>query len=121
MIVLAKRATDRIVGQTNQALIGTLDIAVERNTFGRQMESFEADLTLDLPEATNFHGVFIRAPSVKFVGEGVKVLARLGEDVVAVQQGNTICTAFQPELSGSTAVHEYLLSLLMNRNSNTYS
>lgn len=111
MITLAKRVRDRVVGETSQTLIGTMDITVERNSFGRQRESFEADLELDMPGAGKFHGVFIRAPSVKSFGQGVKELARLGDAVVAVQQGNMIGTAFHPELSGSTILHEHLVRL----------
>ncbi len=111
MIMLARKAQDRVVGETNQTLIGTLDITVERNSFGRQAESFEADLDLNLQGGGNFHGVFIRSPSVKSLGEGVKELARLDNNIVAVQQGKIIGTAFHPELSGSTLVHEYLIEL----------
>ena len=111
MILLAKRAQDRVVGETNQTLIGALDIEVERNSFGRQSESFEAELRLQLPKASSFHGVFIRAPSVRSMGEGVRELARLGDSVVAVQQGRIIGTAFHPELSGSTLLHEHLIEL----------
>ena len=64
-----------------------------------------------MPGASKFHGVFIRAPSVKTIGQGVKELARLGDAVVAVQQGNMIGTAFHPELSGSTVFHEHLIRL----------
>ena len=112
MIMLAKKVSDRVVGETSQTLIGTMDITVERNSFGRQRESFEADLKLDIPGAGRFRGVFIRAPSVKSLGHGVKELARLGDAVVAVQQGNTIGTAFHPELSGSTVLHEQLIRLV---------
>lgn len=112
MIMLAKKAQDRVVGETNQTLIGALDITVERNSFGRQGESFEADLKLNLPGSSgSFHGVFIRAPSVKSLGEGVKELARLDNNIVAVQQGKIIGTSFHPELSGSTLLHEYLIGL----------
>ena len=114
MIMLAKKCFDRVVGETNQLLIGTLDIAVERNSFGRQRESFETQFDLDMVGGKNFHGVFIRAPSVKSVGDGVRVLATLEDSImVAVQQGSTIATAFHPELSGSTLLHEYLISLAM--------
>jgi len=119
MIILAKKSQDRVVGETGQTLIGTLDITVERNSFGRQRESFEAELQLNLPAAgaRNFHGVFIRSPSIKSMGEGVIELARLGDSVVAVQQGNVIGTAFHPELSGSTLLHECLVSLIAGQNS----
>lgn len=119
MIMLAKKAEDRRVGETEQALIGTLDIAVERNSFGRQRESFEADLDLRLQKMGNFHAVFIRAPTVKSVGKGVKELARLDDTVVAVQQGNVIGTAFHPELSGDGLFHEYLIGLAADRKQRT--
>ena len=112
MIMLAKKAQDRVVANKNQPLIGALDITVERNSFGRQRESFEVDLDLDIRGAKNFHGVFIRAPSVISMGPGVRELARLGDKTVAVQEGNIIATAFHPELSGSTLLHEYLLGLV---------
>ncbi len=111
MIVLARKAPDRVVGETNQIVLGALDISVERNSFGRQRESFEAELRLELPGGERFRGVFIRAPAVKSMGPGVKELARLGEKVVAVQQGRIVGTAFHPELSESTLVHEYLIKL----------
>ncbi len=111
MILLSKRTEDRVVGETKQALVGTLDIAVERNSFGRQRESFEASLDLDIPGGKGFPGVFIRAPTVKSIGQGVKELARLDGTVVAVQQGNVIGTSFHPELSSSTLVHEHLIGL----------
>jgi len=109
MITLAKRVFDRVVGETNQSLIGTLDITVERNSFGRQRESFETDVKGNLPAGGNFRGVFIRAPSVKSLGERVTVLATVGGTVVAVQQAGMVGTAFHPELSGSTLFHEHLI------------
>ena len=75
------------------------------------MESFEKELDLNLPRGNDFHCVFIRAPSVKSVGEGVEKLATLDDSIVAVRQGRMIGTAFHPELSGSTVLHEYLISL----------
>jgi 5'-phosphate synthase pdxT subunit len=111
MIMLSKKAEDRAVGETNQPLMGALDIAVERNAFGRQRESFEADIDLNLPNASNFHAVFIRAPAVKSIGRGVKELGRLDDAIVAVQQGNVIGTSFHPELSGNALFHEHLIRL----------
>ncbi len=111
MILLAKKAQDRVVGETRQASIGALDVVVERNSFGRQRESFETQLSVALPGGERFPGVFIRAPTVKSVGPGVKELARLGGAVVAVQQGNVFGTAFHPELSGNTLFYEHLLGL----------
>lgn len=116
MIMLANKAEDKTVGDMKQTLIAVLDISVERNSFGRQRESFEAELDLRLPRAGKFHGVFIRAPSVKSMGEGVKELGRLDDAIVAVQQGNVVGTSFHPELSGSTLFHEHLISLATGAN-----
>jgi pyridoxal 5'-phosphate synthase pdxT subunit len=111
MIMLARKAYDRVVQETNQSLIGALDVVVERNSFGRQKESFEAKIDLDIPGGKGFSAVFIRAPTIKLTGAGVRELGRFEESVVAVQQGNVIATAFHPELSGSPLVHQYLVSL----------
>ena len=99
MIVMAKKAYDSVVGEMNQQLLGVLDIVVERNSFGRQNESFEANLSIDGLDGEDFRGVFIRAPSVTKVGTNVKILGRFAEKVVAIQQGNIIGTSFHPELS----------------------
>lgn len=113
MIVLAKRAYDRVVGETRQQLLNLLDVTVERNAFGRQIDSFEADLSIRVIGDKPFKGVFIRAPVVKSVGSNVDVLARLDDNnrIVAVQQGNMIGTSFHPELSGDTRLHEYFIRL----------
>lgn len=113
MIVMAKKAYDSVVGEMNQQLLGVLDIVVERNSFGRQNESFEANLPIDGLEGEDFRGVFIRAPSVTKVGTNVKILGRFAEKVVAVQQGNIIGTSFHPELSGDLRFHKLLVALIM--------
>jgi 5'-phosphate synthase pdxT subunit len=113
MIVMAKKAYDSVVGEMNQQLLGVLDIVVERNSFGRQNESFEANLPIDGLEGEDFRGVFIRAPSVTKVGTNVKILGRFAEKVVAVQQGNIIGTSFHPELSGDLRFHKLLVGLIM--------
>ncbi len=71
MILLSKTATDRVVGKTDQPLLDILDIKLERNSFGRQRESFEADVSMDSIDVPKFHGVFIRAPTVSDVGSGI--------------------------------------------------
>jgi 5'-phosphate synthase pdxT subunit len=109
MIVLAKKAYDMAVGEINQHLLNVFDIVVERNSFGRQHESFETDLAIDGLGADPFKGVFIRAPSVKSVGRQVRVLGRLAEKIIAVQQGSLIGTSFHPELSGDTRFHVRLI------------
>lgn len=113
MIVMAKKAYDSVVGEMNQQLLGVLDVVVERNSFGRQNESFEANLPIDGLDGEDFRGVFIRAPSVTKVGTNVKILGRFAEKVVAVQQGNIIGTSFHPELSGDLRFHKRLVALIM--------
>jgi pyridoxal 5'-phosphate synthase pdxT subunit len=113
MILLA----DRIEGAASgQETIGGLDVTVRRNAFGRQVDSFEADVefeTLDRP----FHAVFIRAPWVEKVGDGVDVLARVAsgaaaDRIVAVRQGHLLATSFHPEISADDRVHRYFVDLV---------
>jgi len=112
MITLATRAYDRFVGETSQPLLGVMDMVVERNSFGRQRESFEADLAIPALGERSFKGVFIRSPAVREVGQGVGVLSKYNGTIIAVQQQNMIATAFHPELSGETRFHEFFLQLL---------
>jgi 5'-phosphate synthase pdxT subunit len=121
MIMLSKRAYDRIVGDTKQKLIGNLDIVTERNAFGRQNESFEADLSLGMLGKEAFKGVFIRAPAVSEVGKDVEVIGKLNNRIVAVKQKNIIGTAFHPELSGDSRIHKHLINMVLefkNKNKN---
>ena len=113
MIMLSKRAYDRVVGDTKQKLIGNLDIVIERNAFGRQNESFEADLAIGMLGKEAFKGVFIRAPAVSEVGKDVEVIAKLNNKVVAVRQKNIIGTAFHPELSGDSRMHKQLVKMAL--------
>jgi 5'-phosphate synthase pdxT subunit len=117
MILMAKEVVD---GASGQPLLGLMDIAVRRNAFGRQVDSFEADL--DVPalgepsfgraQGRPFHAVFIRAPLIERVGKGVEVLARLeNETVVAVRQRNLLATAFHPELTDDDRFHRYFLDV----------
>jgi 5'-phosphate synthase pdxT subunit len=109
MIFIAKDVVD---GKPDQPLLALMDVTVRRNAFGRQVDSFEADL--DVPALGNepFHAVFIRAPFIERVGEEVKVLARLDDGtVVAVRQGNLLATAFHPELTEDDRFHRYFLNL----------
>ncbi len=101
--------------------LGLMDIAVERNAFGWQVESFEADLVIpaldrvgsEEEKGKRFHAIFIRAPSIKRVGEGVEVLAALDEGIiVAARQGNLLATAFHPELTEDTRFHRYFLNMV---------
>lgn len=110
MILLADRLTNPIAGQET---FGGLDILVERNAFGSQVDSFETDLEVSGFEGEPVHATFIRAPLVVDVGHRATVLARLPDGgVVAVEQGALIATAFHPEVSGETRFHERFLDLV---------
>jgi pyridoxal 5'-phosphate synthase pdxT subunit len=89
--------------------LGVLDIRAERNAFGRQLRSFEADLDFEGVSGGPIHAVFIRAPWVADHGAGVEVLASVDGHPVAVRQGDVLAVAFHPELSGETRLHELLL------------
>ena len=101
-----------------QPLLGLMDIKVARNAFGRQVDSFEADLdVLELKQATGtdeaFHAVFIRAPIIESVSGDAKILASLPDGrIVAAQQANLLATSFHPELTGDNRFHKYFLSLV---------
>jgi len=112
MIMLSNTANDKIVGKTDQPLLDILDIKLERNSFGRQKQSFESDISMDSINIPKFNGVFIRAPSVSDVGSDVEVLSKFNERIVAVKKGNVIGTAFHPELTEDTALHKYFINLV---------
>src|ERR1043165_2866540 len=101
----------------DQPLLGLMDIKVQRNAFGRQIDSFETDLDIpELKQATgtedDYHAVFIRAPIIESVGGDAKVLASVSDGrIVAAQQGHLLATSFHPELTKDTRFHEYFLSL----------
>lgn len=114
MILLASEILD--AGEPGrQALpLGAIDMTVRRNAFGRQVDSFEADVDfrgLDGPA----HAVFIRAPWVERVGAGVEVLARAGDHIVAVRQGAALATAFHPEVTGDRRVHKLFVDIVTGR------
>ena len=112
MIILSKTASDRVVGKTDQPLLNILDIALERNSFGRQKESFEANVSMDSINISKFNGVFIRAPSISDVGSDVEILSKFNEKIIAVKKGNVIGTSFHPELTQDTSLHKYFVSLV---------
>jgi 5'-phosphate synthase pdxT subunit len=90
--------------------LGLMDMAVDRNVFGRQKESFEADITIEGLHGGAFHAVFIRAPLVTAIGREVKVLSRIPRGIVAVECGRYMACAFHPELGGDTRLHERFLT-----------
>ena len=108
MIVIADRLTDR-----RPEPLRLMDIEVSRNAFGRQVDSFEKDLPIEQIEGPPFRAVFIRAPVVNSMGDGVKVLATLDDGrPVAVRQGHILATAFHPELTEDSRVHELFLKIV---------
>jgi 5'-phosphate synthase pdxT subunit len=108
MILLAERVADG-----DEPVFGLLDIEVRRNGYGRQLDSFEADLDVPTVGDEPLHGVFIRAPLVTDVGPRAEVLARDPDgQPVAVRQGRVLATAFHPELTGDRRLHRLLVEMI---------
>jgi 5'-phosphate synthase pdxT subunit len=108
MILLADRIADG-----DEPVLRLLDITVERNAYGRQLDSFEADVAIPSLGEEPLHGIFIRAPVVSEVGAEVEVLARDSDGrPVAVRQGRVLATAFHPELTGDRRLHRLMLELI---------
>ncbi len=106
MILLGREILD---GRPDQRCFGALGIAVQRNAFGRQVDSFEADLAVDGVDGPPVHAVFIRAPVVEHVDDGVDVLASVGDRPVLVRQGNVMAAAFHPELGDDARLHQLFI------------
>jgi pyridoxal 5'-phosphate synthase pdxT subunit len=107
MILVAREITDG-----DEPVFPLLDVSVKRNAFGRQLDSFEADLQVPVLGDLPVHGVFIRAPIIERVGPDVDVLATLDDGrVVAVRQRNVLATAFHPELAGEMRFHRLLTTM----------
>lgn len=104
MILLAKG-----IAGSNQPRLGLMDITVERNAFGRQVESFEADLDIPVLGKEPFRAVFIRAPYILSVESSVEVLTSFGGKIIFARQGRFLAAAFHPELTGDLRVHHYFL------------
>lgn len=111
LIMLSNTVHDRVLGKTDQPLLELLDVTLERNSFGRQRESFEASISMEAIGIPRFNGVFIRAPSISAAGPGIEILARLGKSIVAVKKDHIIGTAFHPELTTDLSLHKYLISM----------
>jgi 5'-phosphate synthase pdxT subunit len=130
MILLANKVSDVDVEP-----LGVMDIAVRRNAFGRQRESFETELVIPVLGGKPFPGVFIRAPLVEQANSGVEVLARLADDtgcltrsrvnlsdsIVAVRQGKLLASAFHPELTDDLRFHRYFLDIMAEGADKAYS
>ena len=113
MILLADRIEDGVAGQQT---IGGMDVTVRRNAFGRQVESFEADIGIDGIAGGPFHAVFIRAPWVESVGPQAAAIGRVLDHaagrIVAVRQQHLLATSFHPELTGDRRVHAYFVEMV---------
>ncbi len=108
MIMMAKEITEE-----DPVPLGLMDIGVLRNAFGRQVDSFEQDLTINQLDQAPFHGVFIRAPAIIRIGQEVDIMASLPDgQPVAVCQHKLMATAFHPELTGDNRLHRYFLDLI---------
>ncbi|MGB6513482.1 MAG: pyridoxal 5'-phosphate synthase glutaminase subunit PdxT [Mycobacterium sp.] len=114
MILLASEILDAGAGGREALPLSGIDMTVRRNAFGRQVDSFEGDIEftgLDDP----VHAVFIRAPWVERVGDGVQVLARAADHAVAVRQGRVLATAFHPEMTGDRRIHRLFVDIVNGR------
>ena len=111
MVLLSNNANDKVVGKIDQPLLNILDIKLERNSFGRQRQSFESNISLDSIGISKFNGVFIRAPSISDVGSDVEVLSKFNEKIIAVKKNNVIGVAFHPELTSDISLHKYFVNL----------
>jgi len=112
MILLAKNSKDRVLGATEQPLLDALDVEIERNSFGRQKDSFEAEISLEPIDIPSFQGVFIRAPAVLRTGSGVETLGKFNEKIIAVKQGNILATSFHPELTRDVSLHKQFVKMV---------
>ena len=114
MIMLADRVVDGIEGQET---FGGIDMLVRRNAFGRQVDSFESDITLTGLGGPEFRAVFIRAPWVEQTGDGVEIIATESHTgrIVAVRQGPALATAFHPELTPDLRIHELFVDMVRER------
>jgi pyridoxal 5'-phosphate synthase pdxT subunit len=121
MIMLSKRAYDRVVGKTKQQLLGNLDVVIERNAFGRQNDSFETDLYIPILGRDAYKGVFIRAPVITETGNGVNTIAKFNNKIIAVNHKNIIATAFHPELSGDDRLHRHFIKSVLDFKQNQNS
>jgi len=112
MICLAKTAVNP--DSSAMETLALMDITVRRNAFGRQVDSFEAELQISGLQGGPFHGVFIRAPYIEKAGIGVQALSALPDgEIVAARQGNLLATSFHPELSGDPRIHRYFTDMAL--------
>jgi pyridoxal 5'-phosphate synthase pdxT subunit len=112
MILMARHVSGNVMPS-----LSLMDIAVKRNAFGRQVDSFETDLAIAALGEKPFHAVFIRAPLIESVEKSVDILARLKDGtIVAAKQGKMLASAFHPELTEDTRFHQYFLDIISGKN-----
>lgn len=107
VVLMAKKIKD-----SEQVRLSLMDIEVERNVFGRQKFSFEEVIKIEKLGINNYRGIFIRSPIIKEVGEKVEVLAKLGDKIVFVKEGNRVACSFHPELTDDIRIHQYFLNIV---------
>jgi len=127
LILLASRITGSLENESDNKnisklvkppLLGLMDIEVRRNAFGRQSESFEADLDISGIDGDPFRAVFIRAPWIESVGSKVKVMAEFDGKVVMAREGKLLVTAFHPELTNDPRIHAYFINMITQKKEN---
>ncbi|RNJ75250.1 MAG: pyridoxal 5'-phosphate synthase glutaminase subunit PdxT [Nitrosopumilus sp. B06] len=111
LVLLSGAVSDKVTGMTQQPLLQALDVTLERNSFGRQIYSFEKEISLDAIGIPRFNGVFIRAPTIS-EAKNTEILSRIDQNITAVKKDKIIATAFHPELAGDTSVHKYFIGLI---------
>ena len=109
MVMLSKHVED---GMSGQPLLDLMNVVTVRNAFGRQVESFEADLEIDGLGDEPFHCIFIRAPFITKVLNSTKILSTFNDKIVAVKEGNMLATSFHPELTEDTRLHKYFINIV---------
>lgn len=114
-ILLASEATHHDGSPTTQPLLGAMDITVRRNAFGRQVDSFEADVPIRGIAGPPMKAVFIRAPAVERVGPHVEVLGTVGDTIVVCRQGRLLASSFHPELTDDPRLHELFVEMVNPR------
>ena len=113
LILLSKNASDRIVGSMGQPLLDMIDVTVERNSFVATAKShLRQKLAWGPWESLSSIGVFIRAPSISQLGEGVEVISKFNDKVIVVKKGNILGTAFHPELTKDVSLHKYFVNMV---------
>ena len=110
-ILLAKEGDEQTV-KTKTVLFGLMDMKVSRNVYGRQVDSFEADVKIPEIRGKDFRGVFIRAPVIEKVWDGTEVFAKYQDSIVGAKKGNILALTFHPELTDDLRIHEYFLRMI---------